>query len=159
MSYLIAVKNITETIPAKLKELLEGQSDRDYSIDQNEFKIEHKIENHNTLLAPQVDVFCKHKDFDNFVFKFKIKVMPGCCGVGILTEVFVHAKIRGRGVGKYVNELGVDLAKKLNYGYLIATTTTDSECHILKKQGWKKQGKFKNPRSSNTVMVYRYKFD
>lgn len=100
--------------------------------------------------------FTVYNGSDEYIAFFRLVQMPGCCGICISTESYVHSKFRKLGVGTVLNLLRIDLAKELGYGLLMCTDVESNEPQqrILKKNGWVKIETFANPRTKNIVAIH-----
>lgn len=87
---------------------------------------------------------------------FRMEQLPGCCGVAVHFNTWVTYFLRSFGLGQKINRWSIETARKLGYGYIMATVTDDNavQKHIMQKHGWKAVDSFVNPRTGNTVLIY-----
>lgn len=94
------------------------------------------------------------------IAKFKLVSMPGCCGVLISTDSWVHESWRGRGIGKLMQTMKEWFARELKIGCLLATVVKGNqpEENLLRKTGWRPVSEFVNPKTGNTINVWKKEF-
>jgi hypothetical protein len=94
----------------------------------------------------------------DFVSKFSLKQLSGCCGVVVLYHAAVYGKFQHLGLGTLLNRMRLEWARSMGYGVALCTDVTnpdhaDYEQKILKKNGWSDLYSFKNPRTENKVTM------
>lgn len=94
----------------------------------------------------------KHKDE---LARFDLVQQPNCCGILVSTMVWVREDLRNRGLGKVLNSLRIDIARRLGYSVLLCTDRVNNEPQrkILKANGWQDIFTFHNKRSGNEVAI------
>jgi len=89
---------------------------------------------------------------------WRIREMPGCCGVVVSTQSTVFNDFKGKGLGQKALQCRIKLAEEMGYSQIVCTVTEDNavERHILEKYGFKQitDLKFGNKRTGNTVLWY-----
>lgn len=90
------------------------------------------------------------------IARFSISQLTGCCGVAVLNDVCVDAFLRRKGIGNVVHKLAEVIAKSLDYGKIMCTTTMKNEAEqsLLYSRNWLLTDTFVNPKTSNTVLTY-----
>jgi hypothetical protein len=93
---------------------------------------------------------------NQLVTSFRIRQLPGCCGVGVSTGVEVREQYRNKGVSTLMNKFRQEYAKLLSYGVLMCTDveTNIAQQKVLEKNKWKKLHSFRNPKTSNQVAIH-----
>jgi len=93
---------------------------------------------------------------DRVITTFRIKQLPGCCGVGVSTGVEVRPTFQNMGVSTLMNKFRQEYAKLLSYGVLLCTDVESNiaQQKVLKKNKWKKLHSFRNPKTSNQVAIH-----
>jgi hypothetical protein len=86
---------------------------------------------------------------------FTLTQLPGCCGVVVSTGAWVNLDHRRKGIGSLMNQLRIDYARALGYGYILCTDveTNEPQRKLLAKNGWVDLTKFTNPRTVNRVFI------
>lgn len=85
-----------------------------------------------------------------------LTALMGCCGVVILSGLHVYNGSGGKGT-KLIN-IAERFCKQANYGTIVATDIDKSflnKPHVLAKTGFIEMGKFKNPKTENTVIFWK----
>jgi GNAT superfamily N-acetyltransferase len=87
---------------------------------------------------------------------WRMKEMPGCCGICIATGAYVMPDFRGKGIGGVLNKLRIKIATELKYGLLLCTDRVENEPQqkILTKNGWSEIKRFLNPKTHNEIGVH-----
>lgn len=90
---------------------------------------------------------------------FVLREFPGNCGILISTAEFVDQDIQGKGIGQYLHQLRIDIARTTGYTILQCTTVDGNgpQEHILRKNGWEVIYSFKNERTGNTCHQWALK--
>lgn len=93
--------------------------------------------------------------FKSILAEFHLMQLPGCCGVVVSTGSWIIPELRGKGFGSYLNTLRQDLARDLDYGYILCTdiSTNLPQRALLKRQGWSDLTLFRNPKTGNEVYI------
>lgn len=124
---------------------------------QNEFlKITDPFEfNENYEFKNECRSF-KIKAGNELIASFTLAQLPGCCGVCVSTAAHVSNSIRGKGLGKYLNNIRIRLAKAFKYGKMICTVIKGNVAQekILIDNGWKVTDEFVNPKTGNIIVTY-----
>lgn len=86
---------------------------------------------------------------------FSLSQLNGCCGVCVSYHCWVHASLRGQGLGKALNKLRMILAARAGYTGMLCTDVTSNlpQRKILAKNGWKAIYRFINRRTGNDVEI------
>lgn len=102
----------------------------------------------------------KDKVYPYSVAGFSLMPMPGCCGILVSTGSFVHESWRGRGIGKLMQTMKEWFARELKVGCLLATVVKGNqpEENLLRKTGWRPVSEFVNPKTGNTINVWKKEF-
>lgn len=90
------------------------------------------------------------------IASFSLIAMPGCCGVVISTGCRTLHKLQGCGIGQFLHQLRLKIAKDWGYSILMCTDVDSNtkQKHILKKHGWNQIQQFTNKRTSNLINVH-----
>jgi GNAT superfamily N-acetyltransferase len=90
------------------------------------------------------------------ISSFKLKMLPGCCGVCISTGSYVYPNFRGKGIGTLLNSFRIDVARCMRYGLLMCTDVVDNipQRKLLNKNGWKEIVTFNNPQTKNNIAMH-----
>lgn len=101
-------------------------------------------------------LFVRTGDRDTRIATFGLDQLPGCCGVVVSHSSMVEAKYREKGVGKELNQLRLDIATTMGYGYMLATTIegNDAQTKIMLDNGWETLKVFINPKTKNKVFLW-----
>lgn len=88
---------------------------------------------------------------------FTLAAMPGCCGVLVSTSSFVQEEWRGRGIGTFMQSIKEWIAREFQVGCLLATVVKGNqpEEKLLRKTGWNPVSEFVNPKTGNTINVWK----
>lgn len=86
---------------------------------------------------------------------FFFSPMPGCCGVVVSHGSFLNNTERGSNLGEFFHDLKAEVARRLGYTCMLATTRTDNFPEVIgaSKKGWKMHEAFTNPRTRNQLVV------
>jgi len=93
--------------------------------------------------------------------QFSLATLPGCCGIAVLTGMFVNVGLQKQGLGTLLQEFAVELAKQYGYGLLLCSYRNDKESShgLIKKLRWKKLVDFVSPRTRNKIILRSYKLN
>lgn len=86
---------------------------------------------------------------------FELHPMINCCGICVSTKAFVYPKFRNKGLGRLLNSIRIDIARKEGYSLLLCTDIEDNtnQRKILKANGWRDLTSFVNRRTGNKVYI------
>lgn len=89
------------------------------------------------------------------VASWKLCQQVGCCGVCVSTEAEVSKKWQGKGLGKLLNSLRIDIARINGFSLLLCTDVLSNtyQRKILAWNGWRDVCTFLNRRTGNTVAI------
>lgn len=89
------------------------------------------------------------------VAHFEIAAFPGCCGIAISTGAWVGEDFRGKGIGKILAKLRVELARTAGYGMILCTDVESNvpQRRLLAANGWTDIAGFNNPKTGNNVFI------
>lgn len=87
---------------------------------------------------------------------FGLSGFHGCCGVCIMSGVYVCNEYRLNNIGYILNELAEKIAKSYNYGAIICINQdrNKAEDKILTNKKWSNLFSFINPKSSNLLNIH-----
>lgn len=90
------------------------------------------------------------------VAKWEIVQMKNCCGMAVSTRALVEIAFRKLGLGLIMNQIRIDICRKLGYSCLMCTDVENNvpQQKILSANGWRKIHKFVNRNTGNTVCVH-----
>jgi hypothetical protein len=90
-----------------------------------------------------------------YIATFRMSQLNGCCGVCVSYNVQTSEAYRGRGIGKLLNQLRVQIADYLDYTVLLCTDVQQNTAQrkIIAKNSWKDIHTFVNKRTNNTVNI------
>lgn len=84
---------------------------------------------------------------------FKMKGLPGCCGIIVSYSSHVASEFQKMGIGSILNDLRIFMAKRMGYSVMISTNVVGNKAQerILEKNGWSSLFSFKNKSTGNNV--------
>lgn len=84
---------------------------------------------------------------------FYFSPMPGCCGIVVSHNTFLHIPFRNSNISDKFRQLKTELAKKLGYTIMIATTQMDNLPGVgnMIKSKYKMPVTFINKRTNNLI--------
>lgn len=87
---------------------------------------------------------------------FELIAMPGCCGIVISTNCWTLHRIQRFGIGQFLHQLRIKIAKEWGYSILMCTDVDSNtiQKHILEKNSWKQIQQFKNTRTNHVVNIH-----
>lgn len=87
---------------------------------------------------------------------FELVAMPGCCGILISTNCWTLYRLVGFGIGQFLHQLRLRIAKDWGYTVLMCTdvATNKPQQHILNKNKWELLQQFTNSRTGNKVNIH-----
>ena len=88
--------------------------------------------------------------------QYALSPLPGCCGVVVSHDSYLHTNYRGVGLGDFFHKERLQLMKDLGYSCSLATVQANNEAEkkILWNNGWKKVHEFTNSRTSNLIEIW-----
>lgn len=80
--------------------------------------------------------------------------LPGCCGVGIVSDIHVWSHFRGAGFGHLMTRLLVDACKGMGYTGILCTDvlTNAPQQRIFEKEDFQRVFSFTNRKTGNPVL-------
>lgn len=86
---------------------------------------------------------------------FKFTAMPGCCGIVVSHGTYLTPQTRGTGLSNPFRQLKMELAKKLGYTMMIATTRMSDVPAVgnMMKSKYKIVDTFRNKRTLNDIGI------
>ena len=132
-------------------------------IPEDGFCVKHEVEcikeNYDGLPVNSNYEVCSIEDAETHgeVFaSYKLKELPGCCGVVVSYNAFVDPIADGKGLGEHFHKERIQLAKEMNYSCMVCTVTAQNliQINLLKKNDWVKVHEFKNKRTGNIVEMW-----
>lgn len=89
------------------------------------------------------------------VASFELYPMINCCGICVSTRAWVNELHRGKGIGKQLNLLRMDIARNNGYSLLLCTDQVgnDYQRKILSANGWRDIVNFRNKRTGNELAI------
>jgi len=87
---------------------------------------------------------------------FGLQQLPGCCGVVVSFHAEIAEDLRKKGIGSVLLNTRMEAARRLRYGMMLATvlSTNAAENKLLEESGWKRLGEFRNPKTTNLVVLW-----
>lgn len=87
---------------------------------------------------------------------FSLEMIPGNCGICVSTGSFVFEQYRNRGIGKALNLVRIEIAKRLGYSIIMCTIKESNTIQkkILWANNWRQDYTFLNMNTGNTIGVY-----
>jgi hypothetical protein len=87
---------------------------------------------------------------------FTITELPGNGDVFMPIHVHIDKRFRGYGLGKLLNGIRIDVARKVDASAMLCSVRADNEIErkILFAQGWKQSGEFKHKTQHHTVEIW-----
>lgn len=91
----------------------------------------------------------------SLISSFKLYQLPHCCAYAMSCNVSIYPTYRGKGLGRILNNLRVEMAKQMGYSSILCTDVADNhpQREVLKKNGWSDVHSIRNRRTGNTVML------
>lgn len=98
--------------------------------------------------------------------RFVLHSYPACCGMGIMTNLFVEQHLRNKGIGDFLLEM-VDFCCKeqLKLSYIVCVVSAESNSHevfrkMLERRDWEQVNHLGNwYRGGNILWHYGKKYD
>ena len=93
---------------------------------------------------------------------FKLKPLPGQCGVAMLYNVYVNEDIRRQGIGSKLIESAINIAKEQDYTSMMITVLKSDNYVIdifINQFGFELLYQFRNKRTKNAVLVLQRSLD
>ena len=89
------------------------------------------------------------------IMMFYLSQFPGCCGVAVSHNAWVHSSLRHKGLNNLGMKLRMDLARAAGYSYLLMSDKESNQYSLLtmEKNGVAKLADFINRRTYNRVQI------
>jgi len=86
----------------------------------------------------------------------ELNEFPRNSQIVISNSAYVYPEHRGKGKGKFNQQLRIRRAKSLGYDYIMSTVIASNSIQlaIMTSEGWKERDRFLNRVTGNTVIIF-----
>lgn len=128
--------------PARIVELLEDKLGKLLKDIIYIFKIDHQYMVHRR---------------EEQIASFKIKAMPGQCGIAVLYNLNVDINYRKKGIGKILLNKALKIAKEQDYTSCLVSIKKSNELmtKMLEEEKFNLLYQFRNNRTKNAVLIWQ----